>query len=307
MNNSDCICSFSALNGHPIKIDIQVIEEFFTRIRLIFHSSGLYIIPVDCSDNTSGIEELAFHIFIPANAFLKYKVDKNITRVINFQTSIFNKSISTVKKKESMEISISEKDGTISEMYCYIFSMAKQSLIAGKEIHVIQIQEEIFDENMICTLDPSKYELPVKFESCRFQSFKKSLKVNKNNIRISIQSNNFLQISSDVTNTSINSPIAIYTIGDLIIPPQYITTEVKMGVFDNVLKKCKDVFSEEFQNSLIFKLNKISALGKMISFYKPIDDDGVLKISIQNGDLGELQVYIKHNKQLQAEHDATED
>lgn len=301
-------CFFYAYEGHPIRADIQIMKEFFNRIRFIFTLDGLYIIPTN-NDDSIQVESITFRVFIPAKNFQKYICNKENT-VVSFYVNDLNEALNTVKKKESIQISIlSDLDGAITQMDCSVSAKNTRESISGVHSRPIPVYEEKFSEDMTTDFDDSIFELPVKFQSAQFTSLKKSMKVHKNNIKIIMQKDDFLQIlSGDQKSNSSNTS---FTVGAPKIPfDKMKLLNDKNQNFEAVYKQCDDFFIEEFESITISKLNKISSLSEMISFYMPKKNSGynhVLKITIPNGKkdpLGEFQVFIKDLHLLKQEHDS---
>jgi hypothetical protein len=268
----NCIFYAEAEKGHTLKVLIDVLAEFFTRLEISITKSGIVILRSD--KNFS----VCLNSILERDGFRGYicKDDLNIS----FSLSILQKLLKNVKKKESLIMYMFDDKNLFFDIRT---TNATNKINSRSETISIQTQR------VVCRSEESKaqpppaecYYEPIVFDSCDFQKIKKLPYDGNGTIRIEMEESNYLKISDT---SELYSSSLIF--GEPSFPKD-------SRVYDKIFSK--DTFK---------KIAKITGLHGQIHFHAPREEEYPnypLFIKIRVGSFGKMEIYLKDNSQLEAE------
>ena len=297
MNRRDCIFYGEVVKGYIIKTLVDVLVGSFNRTPFSITKKGIYI--RDCDKNRS----ILFNIELNREKFIKYKCEQDIFFSANVKH--IQRLIRNLKKKDSLILGIRKKT---PEILCIMICPARKSANTNyrSETADIRIQEES-NPSPPDLPDSQVYKFPYVIDASEFQKVKRISSVAKI-IKVIIQGDNYLGFICDkeIYSTALH-------FGD---PPSLddggsssSDDSEPESSCDSESFKSEDSLSSpflyqgEFNSSLFNHLVKLPGLCTQMQFYAPTEDLFPLRIRMEAGLLGTVEVYIKDIKTLEYDED----
>lgn len=265
MSTRDFTFRAKTVEAHTIKSLSEVLQSILTDACFTFDKDGVKLLTVD----NKRPAHLFIHLSMSGESFDEYYCPIPLTIGINLQH--LYKMLKSIKKKDTIMLFISKKQpGSLG-----ITTIQSDS---GQPVtSYIKIQKL----SQIIGPIPDEYSHPIHISTTTYQKMCKDMQ-------------------------GISSRISVYSKGSYLrfsceVEGMY-TRTVPFGDEDNdeTIEEYEDVF---FTKSLS-QLLKVSGLnGRMQIYTPPVDSEfnTPLKISINTGDLGKLEIYIKSIGQLEKE------
>ena len=284
-----------AVKGYTVKVIIDVLSGFLQRSTIHLSRDGIFIRANDRN------EVIFFNICLLREKFMKYKCAEPRSISLNFKH--LQALMKNVKKKDTVVLFIDDtkKPGNLG-------ISIKQDRAQKNETNYIVFQ----DESVIEELTPpgsEHYTYPMVIDGTDFQKVKKLSTINNRELEVRIQQSNYIQFSADAVVRSSEVSFGKLTM-DLEVEG---TDEGTDGTSDddNEISESSDgtssdgsekeypnvydgLFSSQTFNSLI----KLPGLCTQMQFYAPNMSGMPLKIKVNAGQLGEIEIYIKDLAQI---------
>lgn len=289
MNRRDCIFYGEVVKGYIIKTLIDVLVGSFNRTPFSITEKGLYI--RDCDKNRS----ILFNIELHREKFIKYKCENDIFFSANVKH--IQRLIRNLKKKDSLILGIRR---SAPEILCIVICPARkiENTNYRSETADIRIQLET-NPSLVSLPNAEVYKFPYVIDASEFQKVKRISSVAKL-IKVVIQGDSYLGFICDkeIYSTALH-------FGD---QPNLEEKDAESSEDDSgnesqedgdeIVTSSKHIYNAEFNSSLFNHLVKLPGLCTQMQFYAPTEDLFPLRIRMEAGLLGNVDVYIKDIKTL---------
>jgi len=298
MNRRDCIFYGEVVKGYIIKTLIDVLVGSFNRTCFTVTKDGVFL--RECDKNRS----ILFNIELYREKFKKYKCDADIHFSANVKH--IQRLIRNLKKKDSLILGIRRSS---PEMLCIMICPARKPDNTNFRMETADIRIQLESQpNSVVIPDPSVYSYPYVIDAGEFQKVKRIASVAKT-IRVIIRGDNYLGFLCDkeIYSTALHfgDPQAteIPKISRSPEDPADPYDSVESGEEEEDLKsgtgKEMREYTADFHSSLFNHLVKLPGLCTQMQFYAPIEELWPLRIRMEAGLLGNIEVYIKDVRTLE--------
>lgn len=252
--------------GYIIKVMTEVLHGCLTNEAYFqLESSGIKSI---CSDNRN---TTLINVDLQMENFDVYQCKKETTIAVNLKH--LQKLLKNIKKKDSISLFITEKISNKLGIRIVPVMVNKKSERA--ETSYISIRKVTYPSIAV----PEGYYYPKVIPSTEYQKMcKKMGVVPEKVITITIQENNYVSFLCDG--------------GDII------SSEIEFGEKD---PKCQHLYVGRFYTSLLNQLIKMPGLSPKMQISAPEDPGFPIRIKMQAGSLGFIEVYLKTKEQIEFE------
>ena len=293
MNRRDCIFYGEVVKGYIIKTLVDVLVGSFNRTPFSITENGIYI--RDCDKNRS----ILFNIELHREKFIKYKCVRDIFFSANVKH--IQRLIRNLKKKDSLILGIRKET---PDILCIMICPARKTENTNYRSETADIRIQIETNPSLVDIPNSEvYKFPYVIDASEFQKVKRISSVAKV-IKVVIQGDSYLGFICDkeIYSTALH-------FGD---PPslekndeedsseeEEEDSETDSHEEDTVTTTSSPIYTAEFNSSLFNHLVKLPGLCTQMQFYAPTEDLFPLRIRMEAGLLGIVDVYIKDTKTLQ--------
>ncbi len=287
MNRRDCIFYGEVVKGYIIKTLVDVLVGSFNRTTFSVTENGIYI--RDCDKNRS----ILFNIELHREKFIKYKCDQDIFFSANVKH--IQRLIRNLKKKDSLILGIRKET---PDILCIMICPARKTENTNYRSETADIRIQVESNPSLMDIPNSQvYKFPYVIDASEFQKVKRISSVAKI-IKVVIRGDSYLGFICDkeIYSTALH-------FGD---PPSLeekdgdVSSEEEDSEEDDETKDVpsKTIYKAEFNSSLFNHLVKLPGLCTQMQFYAPTEDLFPLRIRMEAGLLGIVDVYIKDTKTL---------
>lgn len=250
------------VEAYTIKSLSEVLQNILTDVCFTITKDGIRLLTVDNKDPP----HLMVHLMLNAESFDEYHCSRSLNIGINLQH--LYKMLKSIKKKDNMVLFIKKASPTLLGITT---TQADSGQPVTSNIKIQKLAE-------IDTPIPNDYKHPVHVPTNTYQKMCKDMQSISNKIKIYAKGT-YLRFGCEVE--------GMYT------------REVPFGEYleDTEDDEYEDVFFTKSLNQLI----KVSGLNSKMQIYTPPvnTDDIPLKVSINTGQLGTLEIYIKSVDQIE--------
>ena len=297
MNRRDCIFYGEVVKGYIIKTLVDVLVGSFNRTPFSITKNGIYI--RDCDKNRS----ILFNIILNREKFIKYKCEQEIFFSANVKH--IQRLIRNLKKKDSLVLGIRK---TKPDILCIMICPARKTDNTNYRSETADIRIQVESNPSLVDLPNSQvYKFPYVIDASEFQKVKRISSVAKI-IKVIIQGDNYLGFICDkeIYSTALHfgDPPPLEGGGgsssndeDSETDSQEDSETFESG--DTAGPPSSHVYEAEFNSSLFNHLVKLPGLCTQMQFYAPTEDLFPLRIRMEAGLLGTVEVYIKDIKTLE--------
>ena len=290
MNRRDCIFYGEVVKGYIIKTLIDVLVGSFNRTPFSITDKGLYI--RDCDKNRS----ILFNIELHREKFIKYKCDQDIFFSANVKH--IQRLIRNLKKKDSLILGIRK---STPEILCIVICPARKTENTNYRSETADIRIQLETNPSLVDLPNSQvYKFPYVIDASEFQKVKRISSVAKL-IKVVIQGDSYLGFICDkeIYSTALHfgDPPSLEEKED--VSSEDDSENDSQEDNDEIATPSKHIYNAEFNSSLFNHLVKLPGLCTQMQFYAPTEDLFPLRIRMEAGLLGNVDVYIKDIKTLE--------
>ena len=249
------------VEAYTIKSLFEVLQNLLTDVCFILDNDGIRLLTLDNKEPP----QLMVHSNLFGNSFDEYYCPNNHSIGINLQHAY--KMLRSIKKKDNIVINILKNNPTQLEITT-IQAESQQPVKSNIKIQkLIQLEADI----------PTNYGHPIHIPTGIFQKMCKDMQSISNKMTI-YSKGNYLRFSCQVE--------GMYT------------RDVPFGELDEDSEE--DEYEDVFHTKSLSQLIKISGLNTRMQVYIPLSDNSntPLKIAINTGQLGKLEIFIKSITQL---------
>ena len=296
MNRRDCIFYGEVVKGYIIKTLIDVLVGSFNRTPFSITDKGLYI--RDCDKNRS----ILFNVELHREKFIKYKCEHDIFFSANVKH--IQRLIRNLKKKDSLILGIRKRT---PEILCIVICPARKTENTNyrSETADIRIQLEA-NPSLVDIPNSQVYKFPYVIDASEFQKVKRISSVAKL-IKVVIQGDSYLGFICDkeIYSTALHfgDPPSLDEAAedDTGVSSEEDTDSENDSQEDEfkIATSSKHIYKAEFNSSLFNHLVKLPGLCTQMQFYAPTEDLFPLRIRMEAGLLGNVDVYIKDIETLE--------
>ncbi len=299
MNRRDCIFYGEVVKGYIIKTLVDVLVGSFNRTPFSITENGVYI--RDCDKNRS----ILFNIELYREKFIKYKCEQDIFFSANVKH--IQRLIRNLKKKDSLILGIRK---STPDILCIMICPARKTENTNyrSETADIRIQLES-GPNLVDIPNSQVYNFPYVIDASEFQKVKRISSVAKI-IKVIIQGDSYLGFICDkeIYSTALHfgdPPSLEEKEGDSSEEEDSETeSQDDSGNFESSCDSVSEssssyIYNAQFNSSLFNHLVKLPGLCTQMQFYAPTEDLFPLRIRMEAGLLGVVDVYIKDTKTLE--------
>ena len=254
--------------GYTIKVLVEVLQGCLTNDAFFrLEKSGIKFC---CADNR---ETMLLRFELNMENFDNYSCDTEKMIAVNLKH--LHKLVKNVKKKDSIALFISNEYPTKLGIKIVPVMINKQSERA--EISYISIRE--VQKGGVIT--PKGYHYPKVIPSTDYQKMcKKMVTVPGKIVNITIQKNNYISFFCDG--------------GDII------SSELTFGTIDPKLPE-SSIYKGQFYTTMLNQLVKMPGLFPKMQISAPKERGFPIRIKMQTGNLGFIEVYLKEKTQIEFE------
>jgi proliferating cell nuclear antigen PCNA len=261
MSGKSYIFKAKTVEAYTIKSLSEVLQNILTDVCFNFDKDGLKLLTIDNKEPP----HLLIHLTLNGEAFDEYYCPKLLSVGINLQH--LYKMLKSIKKKDNIVLFINKNNPGLLGITTIQADSGQPVTSYIKIQKLSQVDTEI----------PEQYTHPVHIPTSTFQKMCKDMQSISNKIHIHARSN-YLRFSCEVE--------GMYT------------REVPFGEPDD---DNEEEYTDVFHTKSLSQLIKISGLNSRMQIYTPPTEselDIPLKISINTGQLGKLEIYIKSINQI---------
>jgi len=296
MNRRECLFYGEVVKGYIIKTLVDVLVGSFNRTCFTVSKDGVFL--RECDKNRS----ILFNIELYREKFKKYKCDE----AIHFSANVkhIQRLIRNLKKKDSLILGIRR---STPDMLCIMICPARKPDNTNYRMETADIRIQIeLQPNSVVIPDPSVYSYPYVIDAGEFQKVKRIASVAKT-IRVVIRGDNYLGFlcNKEIYSTALHFGDPL-TNEERKLPrpaeePTDETTESSGEEDDLKAGRAtqKREYIADFHSSLFNHLVKLPGLCTQMQFYAPIEELWPLRIRMEAGLLGNIEVYIKDIRTLE--------
>lgn len=318
MNRRDCIFYAEVVKGYIIKTVIDVLVGSFNRTCFSVTQDGISL--RECDKNRS----ILFNIELFREKFKKYKCDESIYFSANVKH--MQRLIRNLKKKDSLVLGIRKE---APDMLCIMICPARKPDNTNYRMETADIRIQIETHpNSVELPSSSLYKYPYVIDAAEFQKVKRIATVAKT-IRVVIRGDNYLGFLCDkeIYSTALHfgdprgetfqhapvsegrpaassNPEAQNDLGE---DPEDDETddaeedsESERSDTSSLTENHEDTFySADFHSALFNHLVKLPGLCSQMQFYAPTEPLWPLRIRMEAGLLGNVEVYVKDMRTLE--------
>lgn len=263
MSNKPYLFRAKTVEAYTIKSLSEVLQNILTDVCCLFDKDGIKLLTVD----NKRPARLLVHLLMKGEAFNEYYCPKPLSVGINLQH--LYKMCKSIKKKDSILLFIDKNNPSLLGITT-IQADSGQPVTSNIKIQKLsQVEAEI----------PDKYSHPVHIPTSTFQKMCKDMQGISNEIKVYAKGS-FLKFSCEAE--------GMYT------------REVPFGDADDEEEADELEYTDSFYTKSLSQLIKVSGLNNRMLIYTPSSDDDTipLKISINTGQLGKLEIFIKSVSQI---------
>jgi len=262
MSGRNYIFKAKTVEAYTIKSLSEVLQNILTDVCFNFDKDGIKLLTVDNKQPP----HLLVHLAINGEACDEYYCPKALSVGINLQH--LYKMLKSIKKKDNIVLFINKNNPALLGITTIQADSGQPVTSYIKIQKLSQVETEI----------PDNYTHPIHIPTATFQKMCKDMQSISNKITIYAKGN-YLKFSCEVE--------GMYT------------REVPFGDLEEAEL---DEYQDNFNTKSLSQLIKISGLNSRMQIYTPPHDTQLeipLKISINTGQLGKLEIYIKSINQIE--------
>lgn len=264
MANKDYSFRAKTVEAYTIKSISEVLQNILTDVCFLFNKDGIKLLTVDNKQPA----HLLVHLNLNSEAFDEYMCPKNMSVGINLQH--LYKMLKSIKKKDNIELFILKSEPG---------SLVLRTIQADNN-QPVNSKIKIQKLSQVATKLPVDYGHPVHISTSTYQKMCKDMQSVSNEIHV-YSKGSFLKFSCQVE--------GMYE------------REVPFGTLDE--ESQDDEYEDDFYTKSLSQLIKVSGLNTRMQVYTPLEDPNAeestpLKIGINTGQLGKLEIYIKSVEQI---------
>jgi proliferating cell nuclear antigen len=265
MTSKNYIFKAKTIEAYTIKSLSEVLQNILTDVCFTFDKDGISLLTIDNKKPAN----LLIHLKMNSESFDEYYCLKPINVGINLQH--LYKMLKSIKKKDNIILFINKNNNGLLGITTIQGDTGQQITSHIKIQKLAQVATEI----------PNNYSHPIHISTNIFQKMCKDMQSISNKINI-YSKGVYLKFSCEVE--------GMYT------------REVPFGELDeeNLGEEYEDIFYTKSLSQLI----KVSGLNSKMQIYIPPLNSTVeipLKLSINTGQIGKLEIYIKSLNQIDGE------
>lgn len=259
--------SFKAktVEAYTIKSLSEVLQNILTDVCFSFDKDGIKLLTVD----NKKPPHLLVHLRMQGESFDEYHCPKPLSVGINLQH--LYKMLKSIKKKDNIMLFINKNNAGV-------LGITTIQADSGQPVtSCIKIQKL----SQVATEIPDDYDHPVHIPTSTYQKMCKDMQSISNKIQVYAKGS-YLRFSCEVE--------GMYT------------REVPFGEYDE--ESTDDEYDDTFHTKSLSQLIKVSGLNTRMQVYTPPANSNFeipLKIGINTGQLGKLEIYIKSVAQIDSE------
>ena len=293
MNRRDCIFYGEVVKGYIIKTLVDVLVGSFNRTPFSITENGIYI--RDCDKNRS----ILFNIELHREKFIKYKCVRDIFFSANVKH--IQRLIRNLKKKDSLILGIRKET---PDILCIMICPARKTENTNYRSETADIRIQIESNPSLVDIPNSEvYKFPYVIDASEFQKVKRISSVAKV-IKVVIQGDSYLGFICDkeIYSTALHfgdPPSLEKNYEEDSSDEEEEDSETDSHEEDTVTTTSSPIYTAEFNSSLFNHLVKLPGLCTQMQFYAPTEDLFPLRIRMEAGLLGIVDVYIKDTKTLE--------
>lgn len=222
-----------------------------------------------CTPDT--YHHILVNLSLDAENFQVYKFTQNEKKYIGINTVHLHKCVKTIKKKDSLDLFIDEKEP--NELGIRVFPKENNGRVTLSKVKIQNMQ-------YIDTELPLGYGKPVIVPSSEYQKMTKEM--NSIGSTIKISSKGFMiKFISDPSGTYSK----VVTFGD--------------NVSDEDTDSEEEEYTQDFETEKLNRITKIAGLSSNMQIYLKEDLPLLFKSSV--GNLGKISIYIKSKEQINSD------
>ncbi len=261
MSNRDYIFKAKTVEAFTIKSLSEVLQNILTDVCFTFDKEGIKLLTVD----NKIPPHLLVHLNMDGESFDEYYCQKSLCVGINLQH--LYKMLKSIKKKDTIMLFINKNNQTLLGI----------TTIQADTGQPVTSHIKIQKLSQVETTIPDDYNHPVHIPTNTYQKMCKDMQSISNKIHIYAKGS-YLRFSCEVE--------GMYT------------REVPFGEYD---KTNDDEYDDIFHTKNLGQLIKVSGLNTRMQIYTPPINSNFeipLKIGINTGQLGKLEIYLKSISQI---------
>jgi len=247
------------VEAYTLKSLSEVLQNILTDVCFSFDKDGIRLLTVD----NKRPARLLVHLQMKGEAFDEYICPKPLSVGINLQH--LYKMCKSIKKKDSIVLFIDKNT----------LGLLGVTTIQADTGQPVTSHIKIQKLSQVETLIPDKYGHPIHIATNTYQKMCKDMQGISNEIHVQSKGP-FLKFRCEVE--------GMYD------------REVKFG--DEVENDEEYEYSDSFHTKSLSQLIKVSGLNNRMQVFTPPNDDVPLKMSINTGQLGILEIFIKSIDQI---------
>ena len=263
MTNQDYAFKARTEEAYTIKSLSEVLQNILTDVCFTFNKDGIKLLTVD----NKKPPQLLVHLKLGGEAFHEYICPKPLSVGINLQH--LYKMLKSIKKKDTIELFILKSEPGLLNI----------NTIQSDTNQPVTSQIKIQKLNQIDVNIPTDYGHPVHISTGTYQKMCKDMLSVSSTIHV-YSKGSHLRFSCEVENMYKRA--------------------VPFGEHDE--DSNDDEYEDKFYTKSLNQLIKVSGLNTRMQVYIPLSDSAEempLKIGINAGQLGKLEIYIKSVKQIE--------
>ena len=265
MSNRSFSFRAKTVEAYTIKSLSEVLQNILTDVCFSFNSDGIKLLTVD----NKRPAHLLLNLALKGQSFDEYHCPKPLSVGMNLQHVY--KLLKSIKKKDKIELFIQKNSPKLLGITT-IQADSGQPVTSHIKIQTL---------SQVATEIPDDYGHPVHIPTSTFQKMCKDMQSISNKINV-YSKGTFLKFSVDVE--------GLYN------------REVPFGELDEEAED--DEYEDIFHTKSLSQLIKVSGLNARMQVFTPPPNSEIeipLKISINTGQLGKLEIYIKSVSQIENE------
>ena len=265
MSNRNYLFKAHTVEAYIIKSLSEVLQNTLTDVCFTFNEKGVELLTVD----NKTPPHLLVHLVLNGESFDEYFCPKPLNIGVNLQH--LHKMLKSIKKKDKIMLFINKNSS--ASLGITTIPSDSQSPVTS----YIKIQKL----SQVATEVPNSYSHPIHIPTGTYQKLCKDMQGISNQIQVYAKGT-FLKFSCKVD--------GLYT------------REVPFGTLDEESED--DEYQDEFHTKSLSQLIKVSGLNSRMQVYIPSSKSTIeipSKLSINTGQLGKLDIYIKSISQINSD------
>lgn len=251
------------VEAYTIKSLSEVLQNILTDVCFIFDKDNITLLTID----NKSPPHLLIHLKLNSEAFDEYYCPKPLSIGVNLQH--LYKMLKSIKKKDNILLFIDKNEPGLLGI----------TTIQADSGQPVTSHIKIQKLSQVNAVIPDNYSHPIHISTSTFQKMCKDMQSISNRIKI-FSKKNYLLFNCQVE--------GMYA------------RETPFGVLDDEAED--EEYEDVFHTKSLSQLIKVSGLNQRMQIYTPptdSEDEIPLKISINTGQLGKLEIFIKSIEQIE--------